>query len=172
MLSIEQDRAVQFLNIYALAFPHQPQSLPCKRIPRVQPRGAFEQHEGGTTVVLGRGDRPTLERGVGVTGRAPERKRELVIRARKIAEAQRDVQIEQIKVGGAAAKAQQAQFALDQKYNQDARYVQNLAGNYANYAAGQAMNGAGQGGSDRQLMVTWRSGRWRRNLENLRCEPS
>src|ERR1700722_4327639 len=62
-----------------------------------------------------------------------------------VAEAQRDAQIEQIKVGGAAAKAQQAQFALDQKYNQDARYVQNLAGNYANYAAGQAMIGAGKG---------------------------
>ena len=62
-----------------------------------------------------------------------------------IAEAQRDVQIEQIKIAGAAAKAQQNQFGLDQKYNQDARYVQNLAGNYANYAAGQAMIGAGQG---------------------------
>ncbi len=62
-----------------------------------------------------------------------------------VAEAQRDVQIEQIKVAQAAAKAQQAQFGLDQKYNQDARYVQNLAGNYSNYAAGQAMLGAGQG---------------------------
>jgi membrane protease subunit (stomatin/prohibitin family) len=62
-----------------------------------------------------------------------------------VAEAQRDVQIEQIKVAQAAAKAQQAQFGLDQKYNQDARYVQNLAGNYSNYAAGQAMMGAGQG---------------------------
>jgi hypothetical protein len=62
-----------------------------------------------------------------------------------VAEAQRDVQIEQIKIAQAAAKAQQAQFALDQKYNQDARYVQNLAGNYSNYAAGQAMLGAGQG---------------------------
>ncbi|MGO8997564.1 MAG: SPFH domain-containing protein [Polyangiaceae bacterium] len=62
-----------------------------------------------------------------------------------VAEAQRDVQIEQIKIAQAAAKAQQAQFGLDQKYNQDARYVQNLAGNYSNYAAGQAMMGAGQG---------------------------
>ena len=44
-----------------------------------------------------------------------------------------------------AAVAQQNQFALDQKYAQDARYVQNLAGNYSNYAAGQAMMGAGQG---------------------------
>lgn len=62
-----------------------------------------------------------------------------------VAEAQRDVQIEQIKIAQAAAKAQQAQFGLDQKYNQDAKYVQNLAGNYSNYAAGQAMMGAGQG---------------------------
>ncbi len=62
-----------------------------------------------------------------------------------VAEAQRDVQIEQIRVAQAAAKAQQAQFGLDQKFSQDARYVQNLAGNYANYAAGQAMIGAGQG---------------------------
>jgi hypothetical protein len=62
-----------------------------------------------------------------------------------VAEAQRDVQIEQIKVAQAAAKAQQAQFGLDQRFAQDARYVQNLAGNYANYAAGQAMMGAGKG---------------------------
>jgi len=62
-----------------------------------------------------------------------------------VAEAQRDVQIAQIGVAKAAAVAQQNQFGLDQKYNQDARYVQNLAGNYSNYAAGQAMIGAGQG---------------------------
>ena len=37
------------------------------------------------------------------------------------------------------------QFELDQKFGQDARYVQQLAGNYQNYAAGQAMIGAGQG---------------------------
>jgi hypothetical protein len=41
----------------------------------------------------------------------------------------------------AAAK----QVAMDQQFNQDARYVQQLAGNYQNYAAGQAMIGAGQG---------------------------
>src|SRR4051812_18736781 len=62
-----------------------------------------------------------------------------------VAEAQRDVAIAQIGVAKAAAVAQQNQFGLDQKYNQDARYVQNLAGNYSNYAAGQAMIGAGQG---------------------------
>lgn len=48
-----------------------------------------------------------------------------------------------IKIAEAQAKAKQ--FELDQRYNQDARYVQNLAGNYNNYAAGQAMMGAGQG---------------------------
>jgi membrane protease subunit (stomatin/prohibitin family) len=48
-----------------------------------------------------------------------------------------------VKVAEAAAKAKQ--FELDQKYSQDAKYVQNLAGNFNNYAAGQAMIGAGQG---------------------------
>lgn len=48
-----------------------------------------------------------------------------------------------IKIAEAAAKAKQ--FELDQKYSQDAKYVQNLAGNYMNYAAGQAVIGAGQG---------------------------
>jgi len=48
-----------------------------------------------------------------------------------------------VKIAEAAAKAKQ--FELDQKYNQDAKYVQNLAGNYSNYAAGQAVIGAGQG---------------------------
>ncbi|AKV03087.1 hypothetical protein AKJ09_09750 [Labilithrix luteola] len=48
-----------------------------------------------------------------------------------------------VKVAEAQAKAKQ--FELDQKYSQDARYVQNLAGNYQNYAAGQAIIGAGQG---------------------------
>jgi membrane protease subunit (stomatin/prohibitin family) len=63
----------------------------------------------------------------------------------EIARAQRAVKVKQIGVAGAAADAQAGQFALDQKYQQDARYVQNLAGNYNNYAAGQAMIGAGQG---------------------------
>ncbi len=48
-----------------------------------------------------------------------------------------------IKIAEAQAKARQ--FEMDQKYQQDARYVQNLAGNFQNYAAGQAMIGAGQG---------------------------
>jgi membrane protease subunit (stomatin/prohibitin family) len=63
----------------------------------------------------------------------------------EIARAQRAVKVQQIGVAGAAAQAQAKQFELDQKYQQDARYVQNLAGNYQNYAGGQAMIGAGQG---------------------------
>jgi len=63
----------------------------------------------------------------------------------EIARAQRAVKVKQIGVAGAAADAQASQFALDQKYQQDARYVQNLAGSYQNYAGGQAMIGAGQG---------------------------
>lgn len=63
----------------------------------------------------------------------------------EIAKAQRQAKIKQIGVAGAAADAQAKQFELDQKYQQDARYVQNLAGNYQNYAAGQAVIGAGQG---------------------------
>jgi membrane protease subunit (stomatin/prohibitin family) len=63
----------------------------------------------------------------------------------EIAKAQRDVRVKQIGVAGAAADAQAKQFQLDQQYGQDARYVQNLAGSYQNYAAGQAVIGAGQG---------------------------
>lgn len=63
----------------------------------------------------------------------------------EIAKAQRAVRIKQIGVAGAAADAQAKQFELDQKYQQDARYVQNLAGSYQAYAAGQAVMGAGQG---------------------------
>jgi membrane protease subunit (stomatin/prohibitin family) len=42
-------------------------------------------------------------------------------------------------------KAAARQVELDQSFQQDSRYVQQLAGNYNNYAAGQAMIGAGQG---------------------------
>jgi membrane protease subunit (stomatin/prohibitin family) len=48
-------------------------------------------------------------------------------------------------VGIAADTAKGKQFELDQRFANDARYVQQLAGNYSNYAAGQAMMGAGQG---------------------------
>jgi membrane protease subunit (stomatin/prohibitin family) len=67
-----------------------------------------------------------------------EDRQRLVAANAEIAKANRGV-----KVAEAAAKAKQ--FELDQKYSQDAKYVQNLAGNYQNYAAGQAMIGAGQG---------------------------
>jgi hypothetical protein len=63
----------------------------------------------------------------------------------EIAKAQRAVKVKQIGVAGAQADAASAQFALDQKFGQDSRYVKELAGNYQNYAAGQAMIGAGQG---------------------------
>jgi membrane protease subunit (stomatin/prohibitin family) len=48
-------------------------------------------------------------------------------------------------VGIASDKAQANQFGMDQKFQQDARYVQHLAGNWNNYAAGSAMMGAGEG---------------------------
>ncbi len=69
----------------------------------------------------------------------------LVAANAEVAKAQRAVKIKQIGIAGAQAEAQANQFGLDQKFNQDSRYVQNLAGNYQNYAAGQAMMGAGQG---------------------------
>ncbi|MGH7328920.1 MAG: SPFH domain-containing protein, partial [Polyangiaceae bacterium] len=63
----------------------------------------------------------------------------------EIAKAQRAVKVKQIGVAGAQADAQQAQFALDQKFSQDSRYVKELAGSYQAYAAGQAVLGAGKG---------------------------
>lgn len=48
-------------------------------------------------------------------------------------------------VGIAADQAQAKQFGMDQKFQQDARYVQHLAGNWNNYAQGSAMMGAGEG---------------------------
>ncbi|MFO0678552.1 MAG: SPFH domain-containing protein [Polyangiaceae bacterium] len=74
-----------------------------------------------------------------------EDRERLVAANAEIAQAQRDVKKRQIAVAGAQADAQAKQFELDQKFQQDARYVQQLAGNYQNYAAGQAMMGAGQG---------------------------
>jgi membrane protease subunit (stomatin/prohibitin family) len=69
----------------------------------------------------------------------------LVAANAEVAKAQRAVKIKQIGIAGAQAEAQANQYALDQKFGQDARYVEKLAGNYQNYAAGQAMMGAGQG---------------------------
>jgi membrane protease subunit (stomatin/prohibitin family) len=48
-------------------------------------------------------------------------------------------------VGIASDTAKAKQFELDQKFGQDARYVQQLAGSWQNYAAGSAMMGAGEG---------------------------
>jgi membrane protease subunit (stomatin/prohibitin family) len=48
-------------------------------------------------------------------------------------------------VGIASDTAKAKQFELDQKFGQDSRYVQQLAGNYSNYAAAQAVMGAGEG---------------------------
>ncbi len=70
---------------------------------------------------------------------------ELRAAQRELAEAKREVKKKQIMIEGAAADAAAKQYELDQKYGQDARYVQNLAGSYQGYAAGQAMIGAGQG---------------------------
>jgi membrane protease subunit (stomatin/prohibitin family) len=69
----------------------------------------------------------------------------LVAANAEIAKAQRDVRVRQIGVAGAAADAQARQFGLDQQFQQDARYVKDLAGSYQAYAAGQAIIGAGKG---------------------------
>lgn len=56
-----------------------------------------------------------------------------------LGEARRQIRIKQ-------AEARAKQFELDQKFQQDQRYVQQLAGgSYQQYAAGQAMIGAGEG---------------------------
>lgn len=62
----------------------------------------------------------------------------LVAANAEVAKANRGVKI-------AEAQARAKQFELDQQYQQDARYVQNLAGSYQGYASGQAMMGAGKG---------------------------
>jgi membrane protease subunit (stomatin/prohibitin family) len=67
-----------------------------------------------------------------------EDRKRLVEANAEIAKANRGVRV-------AEAQAKAKQFELDQKYGNDARYVQNLAGSYQGYAAGQAMMGAGQG---------------------------
>lgn len=48
-----------------------------------------------------------------------------------------------VSIASDVAKAKQV--ALDQRFGNDARYVQQLAGNWNNYAAGSAMMGAGEG---------------------------
>lgn len=64
----------------------------------------------------------------------------------EIGAAKRAARKAQIGVSQAEAEARQRQYELDQEYQQDSRYVQNLAGgNYGQYAAGKAMIGAGEG---------------------------
>jgi hypothetical protein len=48
-------------------------------------------------------------------------------------------------IGIAEDATRAKQFELDQKFQQDARYVQQLAGTWQSYAAGQAVMGAGEG---------------------------
>lgn len=69
---------------------------------------------------------------------SPEDRQRLVAAQAEVAKANRGVQV-------AKAAAAAKQFELDQQFNQDNRYVQNLAGNWQNYAAGEAIRGAGQG---------------------------
>lgn len=69
---------------------------------------------------------------------SPEDKQRLVAAQAEVAKANRGVAI-------AKANAAAKQFELDQNFQQDSRYVQQLAGNWQNYAAGEAMRGAGQG---------------------------
>ncbi|MDB4972356.1 MAG: hypothetical protein JWN48_697 [Myxococcaceae bacterium] len=63
----------------------------------------------------------------------------------EIGAAKRAARVASIGIAQAAAEAQQRQFELDQRFGQDSRYVTQLAGNYASYAGGQALIGAGQG---------------------------
>ena len=66
----------------------------------------------------------------------------------EIGAAKRAARVANIGIAEAEAKAKQRQFEIDQNYAQDARYVQNLAGDFGKYAAGQAMIGAGRGMSE------------------------
>ncbi|MDH5675367.1 MAG: SPFH domain-containing protein [Myxococcales bacterium] len=63
----------------------------------------------------------------------------------EIGAAKRAARVANIGIAEADAKARQRQFELDQNFQNDARYVQGMAGNYSNYAAGRAMIGAGEG---------------------------
>lgn len=63
---------------------------------------------------------------------------------KRLQEAQAEVAKAKRGVAVAQAQAQAKQFELDQKFGQDARYVQQLAGNYGNYMQGQASLAAAQ----------------------------
>jgi membrane protease subunit (stomatin/prohibitin family) len=74
-----------------------------------------------------------------------EDRQRLISANAEVAKAQRQAKVKQIGVAGAAADAQARQFELDQQFNQEARYVKELAGSYQGYAAAQAVIGAGKG---------------------------
>jgi membrane protease subunit (stomatin/prohibitin family) len=64
----------------------------------------------------------------------------------QMAQAKLSARMANVGIAKAEAEAKQKQFELDQRYQQDARYVQNLAGgNFQGYAVGHAMMGAGDG---------------------------
>jgi membrane protease subunit (stomatin/prohibitin family) len=61
-----------------------------------------------------------------------------------MAKAKLDARVAKVSVAKAEAEAQQKQFALDQQFQNEARFA-GLAGGYQGYAAGRAMIGAGEG---------------------------
>ena len=64
----------------------------------------------------------------------------------EIGAAKRAARVANIGIAEAQAQAAQRQFELDQEFQQDARYVQGLAGgDFSRFAAGKAMMGAGEG---------------------------
>jgi membrane protease subunit (stomatin/prohibitin family) len=63
----------------------------------------------------------------------------------QMAEAKLKARMAKVGIAQAEAEAQQKQFGLDQQFSNDARYVNQLAGNYQNYSVGKAMMGAGAG---------------------------
>ncbi|HKQ71632.1 MAG TPA: SPFH domain-containing protein, partial [Polyangiaceae bacterium] len=63
----------------------------------------------------------------------------------QMAAAKLKARMAKVGVAQAEAEAQQRQFELDQRFQNDSRYVGQLAGNFQNYAAGKAMMGAGEG---------------------------
>jgi membrane protease subunit (stomatin/prohibitin family) len=64
----------------------------------------------------------------------------------ELGKAQRSARIANIGIAEAEAKAKQRQFELDQSFQNEARYVQQLAGgDVGTYAASRAMIGAGAG---------------------------
>ncbi|MEM9071198.1 MAG: SPFH domain-containing protein [Myxococcota bacterium] len=63
----------------------------------------------------------------------------------EIGKAKRDARVAAIGIAKAQAEAAQKQFALDQEFQQDARYTGMAGGDFGKMAAGKAMIGAGQG---------------------------